>query len=128
MGSTSKKGTLQTGKKGEDLAVNFLEKSGYVVVDRNYRALHAEIDIICRDPGADDELVFVEVKTRTTQEFGDPLDAVSARKISFLKRAAEAYLYEKNLDDAPCRIDVVGIWMRTEKQPVIEHFKDAVEY
>ena len=117
----------QTGKEGEDLAVRFLKKLGYEIVVRNFRAERAEIDVVCRDPERDGELVFVEVKTRKSEEYGDPLDAVSTRKISHVKRAAEAYLYLHDLDDAPCRIDVVSIRM-AGNQPLIEYFKDAVEY
>lgn len=117
----------QTGDEGEDLAVDFLKKLGYEIVERNFRAEHAEIDVICRDPSMGRELVFVEVKTRKTEEFGDPLDAVSERKINHVKRAAEAYLYLHDLDDAPCRIDVLSIRMAGRK-PMIEYFKDAVEY
>ena len=117
----------RTGDDGEALAVDFLERLGYEIVERNFRALHAEIDIVCRDPSAGNELVFVEVKTRATEDYGNPLDAVSRRKISHVKRAAEAYLYLHRLDDAPCRIDVISIRMAGQR-PLIEHFKDAVEY
>ena len=117
----------ETGDEGETLAVNFLEKHGYKILERNFRAKHVEIDIVCQDPSMDNELVFVEVKTRKTEEFGDPLDAVSERKISHVKRGAEAYLYYRNLDDAPCRIDVISIRM-AGRRPLIEHYKNAGEY
>lgn len=94
------------GAKGENLAVSFLEKKGYKIIDRNYRIQGGEIDIIALD---DDTLAFIEVKARSTEEFGSPLEAITYRKLKTLIRAAQVYKSKhKNLPDI-LRIDAVAI-------------------
>ncbi len=121
----------KVGAKGEELAVLFLNKLGYSIEERNYKGRHAEIDIICIDPCKQgmgrEELVFVEVKTRTSGTYGDPADAVSPRKTSLMRRAAEMYLYERDIEDMLCRFDVVAIRLGQGK-PLIEHLKDVIDY
>jgi len=94
------------GAKGEDLAVSFLEKKGYKIIDRNYLMQGGEIDIIALDS---DTLVFIEVKARSTEEFGSPLEAITYRKLKTLTRAAQFYkIKHPKLPDA-LRIDAVAI-------------------
>lgn len=118
--------------QGEELAVKYLKKTGYSIKERNYKGRHAEIDIICLDPckehAGDPELVFVEVKTRTSGTYGDPADAVSTRKTSLMRRAAEIYLYEHAIEETLCRFDVVAIRLAKGKRPLIEHLKDVIDY
>ena len=125
---TSKK---RLGNKGEDLAVEFLIRKGYNILTRNYRALHAEIDIICEDKVGEgtfkNDLVFVEVKTRTTRSHGSPVESISSRKISHIKRAAKHYLYNHGIEDRNCRFDVVGIQMM-DAGPEIGHIRDVLDY
>ena len=71
------------------------------------------------------ELVFAEVKTRTGLGYGRPEEAVTEAKKRNLIRAAEAYLYERNLDGSPCRFDVISILLQRGKKPEIEHFENA---
>ena len=116
------------GRRGEDLAVAFLEELGYHVLDRNYRFERREVDVVCFAPAEDDrlggEIVFVEVKTRSGDVFGRPEEAVGHEKQERVIEAARAYLYEKKLEGASCRFDVVSV-MTGPSGPEIEHFPDA---
>ena len=94
------------GRSGEDRAATYLADQGYVVLERNYRAPHGEIDLIAMENGM---VVFVEVKTRTTNAYGAPELAVNPRKQEHMVRAALGYLKFKKLHQMPCRFDVVAI-------------------
>ena len=96
----------QFGKSGEDRAVEELERRGYAILARRYRTKHGEIDIVARDG---DTTVFVEVKARTTAEFGTAAEAVTRRKQLQLASMARDYLARANLTTVPCRFDVVAI-------------------
>ena len=121
--------TKEIGDRGEALAAAYLERKGYTILDRNYRFERAEVDLICFLPAqryeAGGELVFVEVKVRTGLGYGRPEEAVTEAKKRNLIHAAEAYLYERKLDGAPCRFDVISILLHPGKEPVIEHFEHA---
>lgn len=114
---------INTGKKGEALAAEFLRKSGYRIVENNFRNNYGEIDIIAIDGKT---LAFVEVKTKTGDKFGAPKFAVDSRKQRQLSKAALAYLTQKKLNNNPARFDVVGISM-IENKPEIELIKNAFE-
>ncbi len=94
------------GKEGEDRAAEFLKKCGYRILERNYSTSHGEIDLIALDR---DEVVFVEVKTRTSDAYGAPELAVNAQKQRRMIRAALGYIKYKKLHQVPCRFDVVAI-------------------
>ena len=111
-----------TGNYGEDLACKFLEEHGYKIIERNYFYGHGEIDIIAEEA---DDLVFVEVKYRTSLEFGPPELSVSRGKQKLIKRSAEAYLYEREIKDRPCRIDVIAILHLKDQKPEINQIKNA---
>jgi putative endonuclease len=108
------------GKEGEVIARKMLEGKGYQILETNWRHDKDEIDIIAMDG---DELVIVEVKTRSSDYFGHPEDAVDYRKEAFLIRATEAYLEEKDLD-CDSRFDIVSIILKDGK-PEIFHIRDA---
>jgi putative endonuclease len=110
------------GQIGEDLAVKLLIGKGYEILERNYRYGHGEIDIIAKEGG---ELVFVEVKTRNNLEYGEPEYAVTKKKQKQIKKIAELYLYEKEIEEIDCRIDVIAILMEKGKDPVINHIINA---
>lgn len=94
------------GKRGEDLAVQFLQKNGYKILERNFAKRYAEIDIVAQEK---ETLVFVEVKTRTTREFGNPLEAITPWKIATLQRSCQFYKsLHPELPEA-LRIDVVSV-------------------
>ncbi len=110
----------QTGDLGESLACEYLRKLGYKIIERNFRIRGGEIDIVAEDPGGD--LVFVEVKTRHTHEFGPPAESVTPWKIRFLIRAVQFYLLKTNQMNVPHRIDVVTVdFTEGEK---LEHIKN----
>jgi len=112
----------QTGKKGEDLASYFLQNLGYKIIERNFQKKHGDIDIVALDGKT---LVFIEVKTRKTQSFGLPVEAITARKIKSLIHSA--YLYKALHPKTPesMRIDVITIdYSTTLTDPRIEHIKN----
>ena len=114
----------EVGKRGEDLATEFLETKGYNILDRNYRFLRGEIDIVALqlDPA---ELVFVEVKTRSSIEWDDPELAVTEQKQKQIFRVADGYIYEKQLSTVPVRFDVIAISLENPDHPMIRHIEDA---
>jgi len=114
----------ELGKKGEIVAANFLRKRGYEIVERNYRSRAGEIDIIAREKG---DIVFIEVKTRRSSNFGLPQEAVSYRKQRRLTKIALSYLTYHRLRGVNCRFDVVGILMKEDKVRDIELIKGAFE-
>jgi putative endonuclease len=114
---------MATGRRGEDLAHRFLQKRGYTIAGRNFRARSGsgEIDIVARDG---DAVVFVEVKTRESAEFGSPVRAIDRDKEAAMRRAAREYCRRANLDMAQARFDVIGIVLT--KPPTIRHWKRAI--
>ena len=109
------------GKAGEDLAANFLEKQGFKIIARNYRFERGEIDLIAEEG---DELVFVEVKARRSRVFGSPEEAVTEEKQEQVHKVAEGYLYEHDIDNRPCRFDVVAIEFMNNTAD-IRHIRNA---
>lgn len=99
-------GTVVFGRKGENYAVNLLQKNGYKVVERNFRKPWGEIDIIAIRNGV---LIFVEVKARKTDKFGFPEEAVTPRKIGKIKRVGELYMQLHPELPRKARVDVVSI-------------------
>ena len=94
------------GREGENLAAQFLEKKGYSILERNYRFERGEIDIVAKEG---QELVFVEVKSRHSKQYGAPEESVTPAKEAQLKKVAEGYLYEHNIENQSCRFDIVTI-------------------
>ncbi len=111
------------GSLGEELAEDFLIKKNYEIKERNWRHLKAEVDIIAE---TDEYLVAVEVKTRSSDDFGDPQDFVSKKKIQLLVEAMNAYV-EKSNCDKEIRFDIIAL-TKQEKGFRIEHLEDAVFY
>ena len=118
--------TKKTGDEGEDLAVELLESKGYTIINRNYRYGKGEIDIIAKDP-QEEGLVFIEVKSRNSFEYGSPEEAITKNKIKQLKRIAELYLYENEIKEILCRFDVIAILILPGQKPQIEHFVNAFD-
>ena len=115
----------ELGRTGENLAVAHLERSGYLILERNVFMRRGEIDVIARQGG---DLVFVEVKTRTSNRFGTPEDAITPAKIRSLARAVQEYLYANLLMEESARCDVVTVSMDTPgHEPCVKVFRDAVE-
>ena len=113
----------QLGHKGESIAVGFLKKNGYKILEQNYQNKLGEIDIVAKDR---DTLVFVEVKTRRSDQYGHPKWAVTPRKQRKISMVALYYLKENRLSNPKARFDVVTILDR-QKAPVVEIIKNAFE-
>ena len=110
-----------SGAWGEDLALRYLTRRGYSLVERNFRTRRGEIDLVVRNDGV---LVFVEVKLRRTTNFGDPLEAVTPRKQATIRSLAVQYLAERNPHFDTLRFDVIGI-LATRNGLHIDHIEDA---
>ncbi len=111
-------------KKGEQMAADFLKENGFEIIERNYRHGHGELDIIAVD-SKDGFTVFVEVKTRQNLYFGEPEYAITKSKQRQVKKVAELYLYDKEIDEINCRFDVIAILLEDENNPVINHYENA---
>lgn len=111
----------EQGRIGEDLAVEYLTKKGYHILQRNFRFDRGEIDIVAQQG---EELIFVEVKARRTVSYGEPEDALTPAKCEQIRRVAEGYMMEHDINGVSPRFDVVAI-MLDEKTPVIRHLEDA---
>lgn len=96
----------ELGTQKELLAMQYLRQQGMIILERNFRCRMGEIDLIARDGSY---LVFVEVKYRTTNRYGSPLEAVNVRKQQTIRKVAQYYLLGRKQTDAPVRFDVVGI-------------------
>ena len=113
----------ELGKKGEELAVEYLRLKEYEILELNYRYQKAEIDIIARRGKT---MIAAEVKTRSTPEFGDPQDFVKPRQIQQLVKAMNYYVEESGLD-VDVRFDIIAI-IKNKTGTRIEHIQDAFLY
>ena len=110
-----------TGKLGEDIATHYLQKSGYTILERNWRFRKAEVDIIAKDG---EILVFVEVKAKSYTYFGAPEESVSTYKENLIIDAAHQYMIKIG-HDWEIRFDIISIVFDKNKDASITHFKDA---
>ncbi len=115
---------LKSGKKGEGLALFYLKRKGYKIIEKNYKACSGEIDIIARDRGV---TCFIEVKTRKSRRFGLPQESVNRRKQLRIAKVALMYIKNKHLESERCRFDVVGVEDKDGFSPNIDLIKDAFE-
>ena len=126
--STRRMATKDLGDRGEAIAARYLEQKGYRILDRNYRYQRAEVDLVCFEPHEHyelgGELVFVEVKARQGLAHGRPEEAVTWKKRRQIVKAARAYLYERKMEGAACRFDVVAIHIGSG-EPQVRHFERA---
>ena len=107
---------------GEKQAAKFLKGLGCRILEQNFVSPVGEIDLIALDG---EELVFVEVKTRTAADFGGPLPAVNAAKRRKIAQVAKSYLARRRSTELPCRFDVVGVTQKLDGGCEIEHIRDA---
>jgi putative endonuclease len=112
------------GKEGEDRATVFLQENGYTILARNWTFQKAEIDIIAQKNLT---LAIVEVKTRSSTEFGLPQDFVKPKKMQSLLKATNEYVIKNDLD-LQVRFDIIAIHKDFTKKFVIEHIEDAFFY
>ena len=110
----------ELGKQGEERAVDFLQKNGYKILETNWIFQKAEIDIIARK---DETLAIIEVKTRSSIDFGLPQDFVKPKKIQLLVKAVNEYVIQNQLD-VSVRFDIIAIHKNANKF-IIDHLEDA---
>ena len=126
-----KQDNKKIGAIGERAAEELLRKKGYEILERNFQTKFGEIDIIAKEKRSalgGPITVFVEVKTKSGEEFGEPWEMVDERKIGRVRRMAELYLMKKKLGEVACRIDVVGVWLDIEGEvEKIEHWENVEE-
>ncbi len=115
---------LNLGNRGEETAAAYLVQKGFVIIERNWRHGHLEIDLICKDK---DSIVFVEVKTRRNRLYGGASYAVSSRKKRNLSRAADAWLSREGDWSSPCRFDVICLTGNSDSFS-LQHYTDAFSY
>lgn len=116
------------GEKGENIASEYLEKIGWQIVSRNFRCKQGEIDIIARNK---EEIIFIEVKTRTNFKYGFPAEAVNKQKLKHLKKAIEYYLYTNNINNKTVRIDIIETYFIKKYNPKryivkVNHIKNII--
>ena len=111
---------IKTGKTGEKIAVKFLQSKAYDILETNWRTGHKEIDIIAKQ---NENIIFIEVKTRKSEYYEKPYEAVTRKKQELLIDAAEVYLEKNNLD-VDIRFDIISILLINNKTK-IEHIENA---
>jgi putative endonuclease len=110
----------ELGKLGEQLAVDYLSRNGFTILERNFMYDKAELDIIAQK---EKKVIVVEVKTRNSAFFGDPQDFVTKAKIKLMVKAANEYVLSKNID-LEVRFDIIAI-LKNQHIEKIEHFENA---
>lgn len=110
----------ELGARGENLAVDHLNQAGLEILDRNWRCSQGELDIVARDR---DEVVFVEVKTRSSVLFGHPFESITATKVARLRRLAAAWCDAHSGSAATIRIDAIAVIVPPRGAIEIEHLK-----
>lgn len=119
----------KVGAIGEDAASQLLRKKGYQILERNFRTRWGEIDIIARGKWKGRTLpltLFVEVKTKTGDQYGEPWEMINMRKWQQVKNMAQVYLTKNGLGEVPCRIDVIGVWLNLDHEvEKIKHWENV---
>ncbi len=110
------------GRRGEDLAAQYLQQRGMVVLSRNWRCRDGELDLVLADG---DELVVCEVKTRSGVRFGLPAEAVDHRKSRRIRRLAQSWMTAHGVRWCPVRFDVLAIVAEPGREPVVTHYESA---
>jgi putative endonuclease len=110
------------GLTGEAVALKYLVRKKYQIIETRCRLFRGEIDIIARDGPT---LVFIEVKMRTSDTYGRPEESVTPAKQAQIRKVALGYLHARRLGDADCRFDVISIRQRGAADFAIEHFRNA---
>lgn len=113
------------GAYGEDIACDYLARNGYKVLERNFACRAGEVDIVAMHG---DIVVFVEVKTRSSEKFGLPSEAVSAAKQNRIVKTALYYMQSRRLLEHMCRFDVIEISTGVDNKPLVNLIQDAFQY
>lgn len=112
----------QTGKKGEQIATEYLKKQGYKILERNYYTNRGELDIIAKQKK---EIIFIEVKTRKNNKYGLPREAVTKNKQQHMYTTARLYLYKTHQENAQTRFDVIEVYI-TKNKTILNHIKQII--
>lgn len=115
-------GAQTLGILGEELAYQYLAQRGYKILLRNYECPLGEIDLIAKESGA---LVFIEVKSRSSDAMGHPAESVTREKRGQILKTARYYLKRYGIREVPCRFDVAAVLIPREGEPRIEVIRDA---
>jgi putative endonuclease len=110
------------GKSGENIALDYLKDNKYKIIARSYRLFRGEIDIIASDQKT---LVFVEVKTRKSTDYGFPEESVTPSKQRQIRKIAQGFLAKNNLQDVECRFDVISLSFDEKEGYSVRHIKNA---
>ena len=111
------------GRLGEEIAIEYLKGCEYEILEKNYYTRHGEIDIVGKSYL--NEIVFIEVKTRSNLKYGRPAEAVNTQKLQHMKFAANVYLQSKKIKNIDIRFDVIEVLVRNGKI-IINHIKQII--
>ncbi len=117
-------GRNEIGRRGETIAAAYLSRLGYIIVERNFHSRRGEIDLVATDG---DELVFVEVRYRSSACRGSALETVDFRKRRKIVSAARFYLVRRGVGPKPCRFDVIALSPGEEGAVRVEHHRNAFD-
>lgn len=112
----------EIGKKGEEIAKQYLERKEYTIIETNFISKQGEIDIIAKHK---EEIVFIEVKTRTNDLYGKPIEAVNTQKQKHIINTAKYYLYANHLENVFVRFDIIEVFLNGNTSK-INHIKQAI--
>lgn len=112
----------ELGRRGEDVAVQYLEGRGLTVLARNWRCRHGELDVVATDARC---LVVCEVKTRSGTRFGEPAEAVTGRKAARIRRLARFWLAAHHLPWTEVRFDVCAVVLEPGRAATVRHYESA---
>ncbi|MGW8956194.1 YraN family protein [Paenibacillus sp. NPDC055715] len=110
------------GALGEQAAASFLENLGYRIIERNWRCRSGEMDLIAAQ---EDILVFIEVRSRSSFNYGTPAESITARKITQVRQTAAVYLHMNGIGDIPIRFDMISVRLIDETAVVTDHIIEA---
>lgn len=117
-----KQNNKSIGNKGESLACDLLMQKGYTIIERNYRSKWGEVDIICK---IEEKIVFVEVKTKTGDRYGEPWEMINSHKLHQVQNMGHLWCEEYGWKGL-CRVDVVGVWLTIDGElERIEHWENV---
>jgi putative endonuclease len=111
------------GKKGEEIAEKYLIKSGYKIIERNFRTKYGEIDLICEK---DSSIIFIEVRTKSNLEFVSPEESISSKKIDHIKNSSLDYLSKNKKKYKDIKFEFIGILISSKNDYKLNHLKDII--
>ena len=122
----------EIGILGETIAKNYLKAHGYEIIEQNFRTRYGEIDIIAFQNSGEDKqeepLVFVEVKTRTGNQFGYPEQSITSTKVEHILAAITEYLQKENKLDEAWQVDVISIEINDKQKPIVTHYENVTPF